>query len=111
VRGSNISFLIIAALVAGTVNSQAGPCTAQIAQIERYLRSTAPGPDSGPTLPQSVGAQLHHQPTPGSVQGAEGKARADGLAALDRARNADAAGDASACAQAIEDAKQIYGLE
>ena len=111
-RGSNIPFLTIAILVAGAVNAQAGPCTAQIAQVERSIRNSAgPSPDSGPSGPQSVGAQLHHQPTPGSVEGAENRARADGLAALDRARKADAAGDAAACAKAIEDAKLIYGLE
>jgi len=108
---SNTPFLIVAVLVAGGANAQAGPCTAGIAEIERYIQGTAPGPTTGPTAPQSVGAQLHHQPTPGSVEGAEGKARADGLAALDRARKADAAGDAAACKSALEEAKLIYGLE
>jgi hypothetical protein len=111
VRGSNVPFLIVAVLAAGTVNAQAGPCTTQIAGLERSIRNSAPGPDSGASAPQSVGAQLHHQPTPGSVEGAENRARADGLAALDRARKADAAGDAAACAKAIEDAKLIYGLD
>ena len=110
-RGSNISFLIIASLVSGAVNAQAGPCTARIAEIERSIQASAPLPDSGPSAPQSVGAQLHHQPTPGSVEGAEHRARADGLAALERARQADAAGDAAACAKAIEEAKLIYGLD
>jgi hypothetical protein len=111
VRASNIPFLAIAILFAGAVNAAAGPCTAQIAQVERSIRNAAaPTPDSGASAPQSVGAQLHHQPTPGSVEGAENRARADGLAALDRARKADAAGDAAACAKAIEDAKLIYGL-
>jgi hypothetical protein len=111
VRGLNIPFLIIAFLVAGAMNAQAGPCTARIAEIERFVQSSAPGPDTGPSAPQSVGAQLHHQPTPGSVEGAEHRARADGLAALNRARQADAAGDAAACAKAIEEAKLIYGLD
>jgi hypothetical protein len=111
VRGSNIPFLIVAILVTGAVSAHAGPCTARIAEIERFVQSAAPGPDSGPSAPQSVGAQLHHQPTPGSVEGAEHRARADGLAALDRARVADAAGDAAACAKAIEEAKLIYGLD
>ncbi len=110
-RGSSVPFLMIAILVAGAVNAQAGPCTARIVQIERYVQNSAPGPDTGPSAPQSVGAQLHHQPTPGSVEGAENRARADGLAALDRARKADAAGDAAACAKAIEEAKLIYGLD
>jgi hypothetical protein len=111
VRGSNIPFLIVAALLAGAVNAQAGPCTAGIAEVERYVQSTAPSPTTGPTAPQSVGAQLHHQPTPGSVEGAESKARADGAAALERARKADAAGDAAGCTSALQDAKLIYGLQ
>jgi hypothetical protein len=111
VRRLNVPFLIIVALVAGAVNAQAGPCAVQIAEVERYIQRSAPSADSGPTLPQSVGAQLHHQPTPGSVGGAESKARADGLAALDRARKADAENNADACAKAVEDAKLIYGLE
>ncbi|HEY1748909.1 MAG TPA: hypothetical protein VGG11_19390 [Xanthobacteraceae bacterium] len=111
-RGSNIPFLTIAILFAGAVNAGAGPCTTQIVQIERSIQNSAatPTPDSGASAPQSVGAQLHHQPTPGSVEGAENRARADGLAALERARKADAAGDAAGCAQAIADAKLIYGL-
>jgi hypothetical protein len=110
VRRFNVPALMIAVLVAGAVDAQAGPCTTQIATIERAIQGTTPSPDSGASAPQSVGAQLHHQPTPGSVEGAENRARADGLAALDRARKADAAGDAAACAKAIEDAKLIYGL-
>ena len=110
-RGSNVPFLSVAFLVAGAVNAQAGPCTTQIAEVERSIQRAAPAPDAGPTLSQSVGAQLHHQPTPSSVEGAESKARIDGLAALDRARKADAAGDAAACASALQDAKFIYGLE
>ena len=110
-RGSNIPFLIVAFLVTGALNAQAGPCTARIAEIERSIQASAPLPDSGPSAPQSVGAQLHHQPTPGSVEGAEHPARADGLAALERAPSLSAAGDAAACAKAVEEAKLIYGLE
>jgi hypothetical protein len=110
-RGSNTPVLIVAVLVAGAVNAEAGPCAAGIAEVERYVQSTAPSPTTGPTAPQSVGAQLHHQPTPGSVEGAESKARADGLAALERARKADAVGDAAACTSALQDAKLIYGMK
>jgi hypothetical protein len=103
--------LTAVAFVGGAMAAQAGPCTKQIAEVERYAQRSTPGPESGPTAPQSIGAQLHHQPTPGSVQSAESKAYADGMAALERARKADAAGDASACARALDEAKLIYGLE
>jgi hypothetical protein len=56
--------------------AHSGTCTAQIAQLEQQIRGTAP---------QSIEAQLHHQPTPRTVQNAESKAIADADAALQRA--------------------------
>lgn len=97
--------------VGGVDAAQAGPCTTQIAEVERYLSRLTPGHASGPTAPQSIGAQLHHQPTPGSVQGAENKAREMAEAALERARKADADGNADACQKALAEAKEVYGLE
>jgi len=108
---SRIVVLAILALIGGVAAAQAGPCTTQIAEVERYLARIKSGPKSGPTAPQSIEAQLHHQPTPGSVQTAESKARADADAALDRARKADAEGDARACTNALGEAKMLYGLE
>jgi hypothetical protein len=106
----HFSALATACLVGAVTSAEAGPCTKQIAAVERQIHRAAPGPDTGPTGPQTVGAQLHHQPTPSSVQSAEARARADAKAALDRARNADAAGDAKACAKALDEAKAVYGL-
>jgi hypothetical protein len=104
--------LALAAMwLAGAVAAQAGPCTAQITKVERQIRRSPPGPTTGPTAAQSVGAQLHHQPTPGTVQSAEAKAQADAAAALNRARKADAAGDTVACAKALAEAKAVYGLD
>jgi hypothetical protein len=92
----------------------AGPCTAKIAEVEQKIRqvqaTAPPGGPGEPSLPQSVGAQLHHQPTVNSVEHAEGRASADAAAALDRARQADAAGNTSACAKALQDAKDLYGI-
>jgi len=109
--GSNIALVAVAISVGGVITAQAGPCTTQIAQVEGKIRSRPVGPAAGPSGPQSIGAQLHHQPTPGSVENAEAKARADALLALDRARAADAAGDATGCARALRDAKDLYGLD
>lgn len=109
------SALILLAPLGDRVSAQAGPCTAQIAQVEQQIRQAQaarqPGGSGAPSAPQSVGAQLHHQPTPGSVAGAEDRAREAADAALDNARKADAAGDATRCARALEDAKQLYGLQ
>ena len=97
-------------LVAITMSAQAGPCTKEIIQVQHRIRRAAPGPSTGPTGTQTIGAQLHHQPTPGSVETAETRAKADGRAALERARQADAAGDAEACAKALGEARALYGL-
>jgi hypothetical protein len=113
-RSRIVTFAALA-LIGGSVACNAGPCTSQIAQLERQVhraRATSPPGDAGdPSAPQSVGAQLHHQPTPGSIERAEHQAIADGDAALERARKADAAGDASACAKALAEAKDIYGVQ
>jgi hypothetical protein len=101
-------------LVAGTAAVQAGPCTAQIAQLQqqvaRLQANPAPGGAGEATAPQSLGAQLHHQPTPGSVQSAQHTANTDADAALGRARKADDAGDAAGCSAALDEAKRLYGL-
>jgi len=106
---------VAAAVLIGTgAPCYAGPCTVEIAQVEQKIRqaqaTAQPGGAGEPSAPQSIGAQLHHQPTPGSVQTAERKAKADAEAALDRARAADANGNAAACAKALRDARDIYGL-
>ena len=111
-----MTFAITAvALSTGLAIARAGPCTADIARTEQQIHRAQAAGDAGqtgaPSAPQSVGAQLHHQPTPGSVAGAEDKARDAAAAALQRARNADAAGDAAACARALADAKELYGLQ
>jgi hypothetical protein len=102
-------------LLCGVEVVYAGPCTTEIARVEQKIRQvqavSPPGGPGEPSLPQSVGAQLHHQPTVRSVEGAESKANAEAVAALDRARKADAAGDANACANALQDAKDLYGID
>jgi hypothetical protein len=100
-----------AAMCGSATTAAAGPCTAQIAQVEQQIAQAPPGPETGPTGPQSVGAQLHHQPTPGTIEHAEIKASTDGDAALDRARKADHDGDAAACDQAVREARRLYGID
>jgi hypothetical protein len=111
VSRSRVLSLGLALSLSGAFAAEAGPCMTQITEVERQIRRAATGPVSGPTATQSIGAQLHHQPTPGSVQGAEAKAQADAEAALDRARRADSVGDAAACAEALKQAKEVYGLD
>ncbi len=71
-----------AALSLGVVSAHAGPCTAAIAQFEQAVRQSAGAPDAGPMAPQSIGAQLDRQPTPGSIKQAEERAQAAFAATL-----------------------------
>ena len=66
---------------------------------------------SGPTGPQGVGAQLHRQPTPGSVAQAERVANTDADDALARAKKADAEGNAAECNAAVRRAQELYGIQ
>jgi hypothetical protein len=104
-----------ATLLASVASSSAGPCTAQIAQLEQQITQLQAGAASSgagqPSGPQTLGAQLHHQPTQGSVENAQKQADADASAALERARKADAANDAGGCSAALDQAKQIYGFQ
>lgn len=64
---------------------------------------------AGPMGPQSQAADLRRQPTPGSIAAAEarlgeGDQMEKAVAALARARTADAAGDKSGCEQALAEA-------
>jgi hypothetical protein len=107
--GSALLAAAFRVLFAGT--AQAGPCTAQIDQLESQIHLAASNPAAGPTAPQTVNAQLHRQPTPGAVEHGEAKANADGEAALERARKADAQGDASGCLEALRQTRELYGFE
>jgi hypothetical protein len=106
--------LILAAVaVAASIDTgAAGPCTADIdqlqARLDAKLDETAGAGRSGP---ESLGADLHHEPTPGSIARAEerlgeGSDLGQALAALARAREADRAGNGLACEQALAVARR-----
>jgi hypothetical protein len=61
----------------------------------------------GPTAPQSIEAQIRHQPTPATVRDAERRADTD-AAALQRAREADSDNDPVACAKELNEAKHYW---
>lgn len=100
-----------AVLLASAGVAHSGPCTAQIAALEQQVRAIPLGPKSGPTFSQTLGAQLHRQPTPEDVEHAQQIARKQADAALDAARKADAAGNASACDAALTEAKRLYDID
>src|ERR1700679_4260958 len=70
------------ALCLSVTGTLAGPCTVQITELEQRISSAPASPPNMPSAPQSVGAQLHCQPTPNTVQSAAGSANADADAAL-----------------------------
>jgi hypothetical protein len=109
-RRTYVGLLVAATSATGFLNASAhsGPCAVQIARLEGQIRDAAPSPQSGPTAPQSIAGQLHHQPTPDSVQDAERRAHLAAATALDRLRQADVDGNAIACAKALDEAKHHW---
>jgi hypothetical protein len=102
--------LIAAAVCIGIAPAQAGPCTTAIAQFEQAVRQSAGNPNAGPMAPQSIGAQVDRQPTPGSVKRAEERAQASFAATLARAKRFDAQGNRTGCRRALAAAKRMYNF-
>lgn len=88
--------------------AHAGPCGKEIAKIEDVMRD--PGPNIGPTNPQSIGAQLDRQPTPSSVARAEKRADSRYTEAMARARALDAEGDPH-CMSVVSEVKDLIGMK
>lgn len=107
----SLSAMAAAALLSGLSAAHGGPCTGQISQLERQFSLAQKFPEIGPRAAQTVGAQLHWQPTPEAVERAAQRASALVDAALERARSADAGGNASACAEALNHVKRLYSID
>jgi hypothetical protein len=95
----------------GVASAHAGPCSSAIAQFEQAVRQSAGNPGAGPMAPQSIGAQLDRQPTPGSVKRAEERAQSTFAATLARAKRLDAQGNRAGCTRALTAAKRMYNLQ
>jgi hypothetical protein len=113
--GRSASFGLLVATTAATLlygsgTAHSGPCTSQIEELERQIGHASSSAKIGPTAPQSIEAQLHHQPTPEIVRNAERKANADAAAALQRARQADTDDNPAACAKALDEAKRRWSI-
>jgi hypothetical protein len=106
-RGATAS-IICAVLCLYTTFAQAGPCSEDIAQFEAAIRQSAGNPYAGLTAPQSIGAQLEHQPTRQSVKRAQLRLRANFAAAMARAKLLDSKGDSTGCNSALSAAKRMY---
>jgi hypothetical protein len=110
--GGSQSFVLALALATASIldvaHAHAGPCTADIKQFEQEVRRLGKNPDYGPMAPQTIGAQLGHQPTPASVRQAEKRAQAAFASALVSAKRFDTRGDRAACMRALTRAKRLY---
>jgi hypothetical protein len=95
----------IAALCLASVPAEAGPCSKDIERMDDRINARLDKlAASEPEKRQSLGAQEHRQPTPRSIAEAEGvpSARiATARDAMERAREADSAGDKAACEKAL----------
>jgi hypothetical protein len=115
----NIGLIVLSAIAvaAWTTAAYAGTCAGEIdrmqARVDAKVEATAP---VGRSAPESSGALLHHQPTPGSLAEAEarvGDRSASTMeaanAAIARARQADSRGDQSACERALAEVQRLIG--
>jgi hypothetical protein len=101
---------VVAVASLGIPSANAGPCSNDIARLEAAVHQSANIPGAGPAAPQSIGAQLDRQPTPGSIRRAGQRAQAAFEATLARSKRLDSRGDRAGCEKALLDAKRKYEL-
>jgi hypothetical protein len=104
---AHLALMTSALLALGVGCAQAGPCSADIAKIEKAL--DAPNSPLGPTGGQTVGAQLGRQPTPSSMARAEQKADTNYQTVLTRAQTLDKQNN-PACKKAVKKLKALVGM-
>jgi hypothetical protein len=107
---ANALWVVAAAVCVSTVSAFAGPCTADITQLENTVRNSTTDPLAGPTGRQTIAAQLGRQPTPDSVGQAEERARAKVESVLSRAKALDTQGRADECTRAVREAKLLLDM-
>ena len=109
--------LAVALLIGAVPAAHASSCGEAViktqAALDNYIDALAA---KGPSAPESTGALLSHDPSPGAIARTEAEL-GDGdqaeLAqqALDRARAAEAKGDAAACEAQVVRARAAIGLK
>ena len=102
------SSLIACVVLATTVDiAHARSCEAEIERLQSEAANSSVRTISGPTAPQSVAAQLGHQPTPASVARAQQEAQSRLAETLARARILGSEGKSAECMQAVANARQM----
>lgn len=97
-----------ALIVLSVAFANAASCSSGIAQFEDVVRQSENSQAAGPAGPQSIDAQLGHQPTARSVMRAERQAQTEFQASLARAKNFAARGADAECMQALGVAKMMF---
>jgi hypothetical protein len=106
------SSLIVCAVLAATIDiAHAASCEAEIERLQSEAASSSARTIGGPTAPQSVAAQLGHQPTPASVERAQREAQSRFADTLAHARILASEGKSAACLQAVANARQMLALK
>lgn len=103
-----ITLIFGSVLVLSAAPANAVPCTSEITQFEGVVHNSESGPAFGSTAPQSIGAQLGHQPTASSMMQAEKRAQAQFESTIARAKTFAAQGNDAECMQALNDAKLMF---
>ena len=98
---------LVVAWVLPAALAHAGPCADEVAQYRNSLSQEGAGAEAVGSAPQSLSAQLHHQPTPSTVEPAKKDASAKIAAALADAEKLDAEGNQSACEDTLAKAKLL----
>jgi hypothetical protein len=89
-------------------SASAGPCAGEIADFRNSLSRDKNGePTFVGTAPQSIAAQLEHQPTHESVEHAKKQAQAQILMVVTQAEALDSEGKKSECRNALAKAKLL----
>ena len=89
-------------------SASAGPCAGEIADFRNSLSRDKNGePTFVGTAPQSIAAQLEHQPTRESVDHAKKQAQAQILMVVTHAEALDSEGKKSECRNALAKAKLL----
>jgi hypothetical protein len=104
--GAPLIVAIVATLSIGRANAES--CTEEIAKFQNALPRDENGePTFVGTAPESIGAQLEHQPTPISVERAKKDAQSQIFRALAQAKTLDSQGRPRECREAIARAKLL----
>jgi hypothetical protein len=100
---SIMALVVSIALGLAMTSAHASACSDEIAQLEKAMSEKSAA--AAPTAPQSVGAQLGHQPTPESVRRAEAASTTGLDDMLNRAKALNAEGKTKECMDLVGTAK------